>query len=170
MMQSYRAAVVSAVGIGCLVVGMAGCRTSVQKIQMERVDQEPGGNRGFFLGNAPPPASRKPTREIAELQVEMDAKRVRTARGRRPETPSAQEEIAPMTVAPTEETAAESYTVQKGDTLWSIARKVYGNGNQWPRIFDVNRDQLSEPGRLHTGMVLRIPGNGETPAAATYEK
>ena len=33
---------------------------------------------------------------------------------------------------------AEYYTVKKGDTLWDLAKKYYGNGNQYPKIKSLN--------------------------------
>lgn len=33
---------------------------------------------------------------------------------------------------------AEYYTVKKGDTLWGLAKKYYGNGNQYPKIKSLN--------------------------------
>lgn len=157
-------------GLGCLLVVSVGCRAGVQKIQMERVDQEPGGNRGYFVGSAPPPAPRRDTREIAELQVELPTKQPAATRpSRMTETPRMAE--APMVVLPEPEEPGEMYTVQKGDTLWSIARKFYGKGTFWPRIFDANRDQLSEPGRLRAGMRLRIPAAEEASVPSeTYTK
>lgn len=50
-----------------------------------------------------------------------------------------------------------SYTVVAGDTLSGIAKKFYGNANQWKAIFEANRDQLSDPDRIRTGQTLKIP-------------
>ena len=44
-----------------------------------------------------------------------------------------------------------------GDTLSKIARQFYNDGNQWQRIFDANRDILSNPDRISPGQHLRIP-------------
>jgi nucleoid-associated protein YgaU len=49
------------------------------------------------------------------------------------------------------------YTVVSGDTLRSIAQQFYGDEAQWPRIFNANRDQLSDPHPIPTQQVLRIP-------------
>jgi uncharacterized protein YidB (DUF937 family) len=54
-------------------------------------------------------------------------------------------------------TATRTYTVASGDTLSKIARQFYNDGNQWPRIFDANRDILSNPDRISPGQHLRIP-------------
>jgi nucleoid-associated protein YgaU len=50
-----------------------------------------------------------------------------------------------------------TYTVVKGDSLSKIAKREYGNANAWRRIFDANRDQISDPDLIHPGQVLRIP-------------
>lgn len=59
----------------------------------------------------------------------------------------------------TTEAAPESkyHTVQKGDTLWAIAEKHYGNGAKYNRIFEANRPMLSDPDKIYPGQVLRIP-------------
>ncbi|MGH3887540.1 MAG: Gmad2 immunoglobulin-like domain-containing protein [Pseudonocardiaceae bacterium] len=49
------------------------------------------------------------------------------------------------------------YTVVAGDTLSGIAQRFYGNGSLFPRIFQANRDQISNPDRIFPGQVLRIP-------------
>jgi nucleoid-associated protein YgaU len=49
------------------------------------------------------------------------------------------------------------YTVVAGDTLRRIAEQFYGDENQWPRIFNANRHQISNPDQIFPGQVLRIP-------------
>lgn len=53
--------------------------------------------------------------------------------------------------------SVRSYTVQKGDTLSKIAKQFYGDANQYMRIFNANRDQLSDPNKIQIGQVLNIP-------------
>jgi len=52
-----------------------------------------------------------------------------------------------------------TYTVQSNDSLIRIARKMYGEGHdmEYKRIFEANRDQLSDPSMLVVGQVLKIP-------------
>jgi nucleoid-associated protein YgaU len=50
-----------------------------------------------------------------------------------------------------------SYTVQKGDTLTSVAKKLCGTPSAWKRIQDANQDTLKGSANLRPGMVLRIP-------------
>jgi nucleoid-associated protein YgaU len=49
------------------------------------------------------------------------------------------------------------YTVVAGDTLRSVAKQFYSDENQWQRIFDENRDQISDPDVISVGQVLIIP-------------
>lgn len=49
------------------------------------------------------------------------------------------------------------YTVRRGDTLYSIARKVYRDGTKWKLILKANDDKLKKPEDLAEKMVLRIP-------------
>ncbi len=51
----------------------------------------------------------------------------------------------------------EIYTVQPGDTLGGIAKKVYGNFRLWTIIFEANRDKISSPNLIRVGMELLIP-------------
>jgi LysM repeat protein len=52
---------------------------------------------------------------------------------------------------------ARKYTVKPGDTLSKIARDHLGNANDYMRIFEANRDQLSDPDKIKPGQVLTIP-------------
>lgn len=62
--------------------------------------------------------------------------------------------------------AERSYTVEKGDNLSAISRKVYGSAGHWRSIFEANRDQLDNPDLIQPGQTLRIPGlDGDTRGA-----
>jgi nucleoid-associated protein YgaU len=51
----------------------------------------------------------------------------------------------------------EQYTVVPGATLSKIALEKYSNASLWPRIYDANRDEISNPNLIFPGQVLRIP-------------
>ena len=50
-----------------------------------------------------------------------------------------------------------TYTVQSGDTLSKIAKQHLGDANAYMKIFDANKDQLSDPDKIKPGQVLKIP-------------
>ena len=49
------------------------------------------------------------------------------------------------------------YTVVRGDTLSAISKAMYGNANQYPKIFEANKPMLSHPDKIYPGQLLRIP-------------
>ena len=49
------------------------------------------------------------------------------------------------------------YVVKKGDTLSKIAEEHYGDARLYPKIFEANRDILTDPNRIKPGQQLRIP-------------
>ena len=50
-----------------------------------------------------------------------------------------------------------TYTVMAGDTLSKIAKRVYGDADQWRRIFEANRKEIANPDLIHPGQTLVIP-------------
>jgi nucleoid-associated protein YgaU len=64
---------------------------------------------------------------------------------------------APVAVDEPAAPAEQTYTVESGDSLWAVAQRFYGDGNQWSRIYEANRDQLDNPDVIQPGQVLRIP-------------
>jgi nucleoid-associated protein YgaU len=55
--------------------------------------------------------------------------------------------------------AGRTYTVQSGDTLSKIAKDHLGNANDYMKIFNANKDQLSDPDKIKPGQVLKIPAS-----------
>src|ERR1043165_8013967 len=53
--------------------------------------------------------------------------------------------------------APKTYTVKSGDTLSKIAKEHLGNANDYMKIFNANKDQLTDPDKIKPGQVLRIP-------------
>jgi len=65
---------------------------------------------------------------------------------------------SPQTARPEQpQTEQGSYTVQSGDTLWSIAQAAYGNGSKYQEIFEANKDLLGHPDRIIPGQKLLLP-------------
>ena len=53
--------------------------------------------------------------------------------------------------------AASTYTVKAGDTLSKIAKTELGDANAYMKIFEANKDQLTDPDKIKPGQVLKIP-------------
>lgn len=52
------------------------------------------------------------------------------------------------------------YTVKKGDCLWNIAKKFYGNGSKYGMIYNANKSKIKNPNLIYPGQVLLIPVDG----------
>ncbi len=88
--------------------------------------------------------------------------------------PAAEPQPAPMEqpAATAMPEAVTSYTVGRGDDLWSIAALpvIYGNAYEWPLIFKANHGQISDADLIEPGQVLTIPraATAEEIAAAIH--
>ena len=47
--------------------------------------------------------------------------------------------------------------IRRGETLWAIAARVYGNGREYQRIVDANDELRRNPGRIFPGQVFDLP-------------
>jgi len=52
---------------------------------------------------------------------------------------------------------SKTYTVKAGDTLSKISKEMYGDANQYQRIFEANQPMLKDPDKIYPGQMLRIP-------------
>ncbi len=54
-------------------------------------------------------------------------------------------------------TTGRMHSVQRRDTLYSLARLYYNDHRQWKKIYEANRDQIANPNMIKVGMILVIP-------------
>lgn len=54
-------------------------------------------------------------------------------------------------------TVGNEYKVIRGDSLWKIAVRAYGDGYQWTKIWQGNKTKLPNKNGLEIGMILTIP-------------
>lgn len=60
--------------------------------------------------------------------------------------------------APPRAPQEETYTVKKGDSLSKIAKRTYGDAQQWRRIYEANREIIGDnPDLIHPGQALKLP-------------
>ncbi len=62
-----------------------------------------------------------------------------------------------VTGGPGAPAAGKTYTVKAGDTLSAIAKEQLGNAGAYMKIFELNKDQLTDPNKIKPGQVLRLP-------------
>ena len=102
---------------------------------------EEGGDPGTYQYSI----TLKEYREITVRQIKIDASNG-TA------TVQKEESRIDNTVQP------KTYTVVSGDCLWNIAKKFYGSGSQYTKIYDANRGVIGgNPNLIYPGQVLTIP-------------
>lgn len=53
--------------------------------------------------------------------------------------------------------SGKTYTVKRGDCLWNIAKRFYGNGAQYNKIYNANKGKIKNPNLIYVGQVLTIP-------------
>ncbi len=59
-----------------------------------------------------------------------------------------------------------SVIIRRGDTLWQIARRVYGQGVRYTTIYLANEDQINNPDRIRPGQVFGVPNEAMPEAEA----
>ena len=62
-----------------------------------------------------------------------------------------------------------SVIIRKGDTLWQIARRVYGKGVTFSTIYNANVAQITDPNRIFPGQIFAVPRNTEAGDAADFD-
>lgn len=103
--------------------------------------EEEGGDPGTYQYNI----TLKEYREITARQVKVDTK-TQTATVKK-EEPRVDNTLQPKT-----------YTVKSGDCLWNIAKKFYGDGAQYMKIYNANKSVIGgNPNLIYVGQVLTIP-------------
>jgi nucleoid-associated protein YgaU len=104
------------------------------------VDRGNWGNRGYLVGK--PPTEAEPPVEALITPLP-------------PAPPTIVESEPPPKIEVPEKPT--KYVVKKGDSLWRIAGKVYGNPLKWPRIYRANKSKIKNPNRIYANQILVIP-------------
>lgn len=76
-----------------------------------------------------------------------------------PDDPAGRASPAPEveTVSAGQPAQPATHLVQPGQSLWSIATEVLGDGNRYPELLDLNPDLRGDPGRIVPGYRLNLP-------------
>ena len=117
-----------------------------QNVQLQNLNME--GDKLFIRATAPSADVKNKVWDqiklvdsnFSDLTAEIDA-------------PAAQAAAASASGA----TSARTYHVQPGDNLSKISKQFYGDANKYMKIFEANKDKMSDPDHLRAGTDLIIP-------------
>ena len=120
-------------GIGTALTGLYYIESSTISVTKDGVEQTISVSRNGFtdtvkMNNATAPTNKSP----AKTPTKTPAKK------------------------PAEKTA-QSYTVKRGDNLWNIAKKYYGKGSLWTKIYNANKGKIKNPNLIYPGQKFTIP-------------
>lgn len=59
--------------------------------------------------------------------------------------------------APLTQSEAASVIIRRGDTLWQISRRIYGQGVRYTTIYLANQQQISNPNLIEPGQIFGVP-------------
>jgi nucleoid-associated protein YgaU len=65
--------------------------------------------------------------------------------------------IDKLQAPPPVQAKVEYYIIKKGDTLSAVAKQFYGKANDYPRIFEANREVIKDANLIFPGQKIRIP-------------
>jgi len=131
-----------AVLLPCVMFALVGCQN--QKTEQEREAAMRVPSPAYDTSAPEPMPEPEPMSDTASEQPEPAPSETATAQPA-PEQPS------PAQPAP----QGSTYTIRKGDTLWSIAQREYGDGQRWVDIVRANPG--IEPKKLRVGQTITLP-------------
>lgn len=68
-------------------------------------------------------------------------------------------------------TSSRIYIVKKGDCLWSISKACSGNGNNWKKLYNLNKKVIGKnPNLIYPGQKLTLPAGWKNPTSTTKSK
>ena len=101
------------------------------------------------------------TRQISSSGYSHSATLIKTDFGKSLKVSSSKKSTKKETKKVNSSTKADSakrtYTVKKGDCLWNIAKKYYGDGRKYTKIYDANTSKIANPNLIYVGQKLVIP-------------
>ena len=97
------------------------------------------------------PAQPRPTPAAGPLAGSAPLPGAQAPQSTQPASTPSPAPAAPVAATP------RTVTVAKGDSLSKIAQREYGRADEWKRIFEANRDKISNPDLIQPGQVLTLP-------------
>jgi len=60
--------------------------------------------------------------------------------------------------------------IRRGDTLWQISRRLYGQGVRYTTIYLANQDQITDPDLIEPGQIFGVPGEARPDSEELHRK
>lgn len=120
--------------------------------------EERSSSQGGRLRSEPPPRSLElPTSEKPQEQ-ELGSSEGSQLNGGEPKSESGPAESGPVVDdrSVSDSDQGSTYTVEKGDTLWDIAERHYGDGSRWKDILEAN-PEIEDPKMIREGQEIVLP-------------
>ncbi len=127
-------------------VVLSGCNDGEKQVEAEQAALPDAGPEPVEADRKAPPKLKG----IRPLDESAGGTTASVARPRKNPQPS-----LPMPDMEDAGSGAKQYTIRKGDTLWSIAKKHLGSGKRWKEITDCNPGL--NPQSLRIGQVITLP-------------
>ena len=94
----------------------------------------------------------------AHYTLEMkEYRKVSVTKYTKPAKPNKPPKKDPPKKRPSNKKKPKTYKVKSGDCLWNIAKKFYGNGALYTKIYNANKSKIKNPNLIYPGQVLTIP-------------
>ena len=123
----------------------------------------PEGENMSAVANVAAPAAPEQNADQVAAAETPQTEETQVATATEPSAPSSEAktvEQAPL------EPAAGSVIIRRGDTLWQISRRTYGQGVRYTTIYLANQQQINNPDRISPGQVFQVPETPEPMADA----
>ncbi len=131
-------------------------------------EQPEAGDMATAEAETPSAEPAEETAEAAAPAAEMSPEETPAAgEGGETQVASAPESSAPPEVSEDITVTGElrqtnsSVIIRRGDTLWHISRRVYGQGTRYTTIYLANQDQIKDPNMIWPGQIFELPKSAE---------
>ena len=123
----------------------------------------PEGNRIAAVARAPKAETSASGETSAEQSAQGEASN-ETGASAPAKTETADNTVEQDALTP----ASGSVIIRKGDTLWQISRRTYGQGVRYTTIYLANQEQIPDPNRISPGQVFNMPEKWDENAEKTH--
>lgn len=127
--------------------GLVDCYCTIENFNYEEV----GGDVGTYQYSI----KLKEYREVEVRKIKKKKKKKSKNSKKKKSKTTTTKKVAKRTNS---KAVPDTYTVKKGDCLYNLAKKFYGDGAKSTKIYNANKKVIdSSPNKIYPGQVLKIP-------------